>query len=408
MKITLNLFFFLLFGFLTFGQGTWKHLNAFNSNLPQGGVVAVASDQQNTYWLACTSAGLTRVNADFANLSTYHTGNSPIPSNSMTTITVDKKNVVWMGTFSGVASLKNGNWSVFDATFAQVPFGTPCLHIAVDSLNRKWFVLQNTGLAMYNDTSWAFFPSVAASPDYGASFRTAFAPNGDQYLCLSSTNGGIFRRSGNGPWTQFTASNGLSDNGVRWVAPTASGSVWLGTNNGVSKLTGIAFSNLVVGGNAAFPQTVDVVKEDRFGTLWVGAYSSGNSPTFKYENGTWTRLQNLVGNQTPTNVTDIEEDRNGNLLLVDGSGLYKYQRTTAVQEILVENPLKLILLNSGKIALQHPPGTIRIRCVLPEGRTLEFPVKPGETQTLIPNISGICWIQSLESTGKIWQLKSSF
>ena len=166
----------------------------FNGNsIGTYGLKDIDFDSQNRTWVA-TSKGLVMHNYDSENwlLVTKEQG---VPFERITTITIDKEDVVWIGSSysqdTNLASFKDSTWTTYSTDNSQLPIDK--IHtIEVDMNNVKWI----------------------------------------------GTDSGVSRFDGE-TWTTFTTENsGLCDNYVNGIAIEKNNTIWFGTNNGVSKYTG--------------------------------------------------------------------------------------------------------------------------------------------------------------------------
>jgi ligand-binding sensor domain-containing protein len=81
------------------------------------------------------------------------------------------------------------------------------------------------------------------------------------------------------PSINYTTSNGLPNNAVRALFLDKNEDLWIGTENGISKLENRAFSNLIL------PKTIKNnscwdIAQDRNGNLWFASYGGG---VYKYD-----------------------------------------------------------------------------------------------------------------------------
>lgn len=81
------------------------------------------------------------------------------------------------------------------------------------------------------------------------------------------------------PSINYTTSNGLPNNGVRALFLDKNEDLWIGTENGISKLENGAFSNLIlpkiINNNSCWD-----IAQDRNGNLWFASYGGG---VYKYD-----------------------------------------------------------------------------------------------------------------------------
>jgi len=150
-------------------------------------------DSQNRAWIA-TLSGLILHNYDSENwlLLTKEQG---IPFESITTVTVDNENIVWIGSTSSqvnnLACLNDTTWTAYSTDNCPLP-SNEIRAIEADQNNTKWI----------------------------------------------GTDAGVSRFDGE-TWTTFNTENsGLCDNNVNAIAVEKNNTIWFGTDNGVSRYTG--------------------------------------------------------------------------------------------------------------------------------------------------------------------------
>lgn len=77
----------------------------------------MASDQNNNLWLGGLQTGLYKIDPQL-NITKYDTGNSQLPTNSMTNIHIDAANTIWLSLWDnkGVMKIAQDKWQVFNST----------------------------------------------------------------------------------------------------------------------------------------------------------------------------------------------------------------------------------------------------------------------------------------------------
>ena len=156
-----------------------------------------------------TQSGLFILKADGS--YEYYKQNSFIdPSSTVSTLyrisgmTYDNDGVLWMTVFGGtpnelLARTADGTWHTFSIT-ANRGIAHAAAHITVDDFNQKWFAgSSGGGVIVYDDN------------------HTPELKSDDRYIQLLSGEG----------------SGGLPDNEVYCIANDKSGSMWIGTANGI-------------------------------------------------------------------------------------------------------------------------------------------------------------------------------
>ncbi len=85
---------------------------------------------------------------------------------------------------------------------------------------------------------------------------------------------------------RFTTKDGLPGNQVRALAEDRDGNLWVGTNQGLGRLTGGRWSHLGIAQGLS-SNLVRAVFEDASGNLWIGFYGGGLS---RLRDGEFTSL----------------------------------------------------------------------------------------------------------------------
>lgn len=200
----------------------------------------------------------------------------------------------------------------------------------------------------------------------------------------------------------------MASDEVRWMDIDNQGVVWLGTGNGLAKLQNGTITNQSIGtGND--PQTVVVSKKDKLGTIWVGTYGAFSSPTFRLDNGVWTKLLNVAGNVSVNSANDIKEDHLGRIWIGASSGAFLYSRTTEVDPLEETKVLvSCTSIESGQAIIFHSHELQSIRCYDALGKEIPVQVKNQVDQTLVSGLpsQGMALFRLSEEKGNVWTLRS--
>jgi ligand-binding sensor domain-containing protein len=166
---------------------------------------------------------------------------------------------------------------------------------------------------------------------------------------FGSVGSGVYYYDGKS-FRNFTAKDGLAGNSVTSIYEDNAGTIWLGTESGVSRYDGksrpgqAAFQNLKMNEAAAITQSdsvhvsayqnqlpkdswmhndVNAIIEDKAGKFWL----STRGHTTVYDGKTFTTITDNDGKPF-TNVRSMLKDRNGNIWLGGAVGLYRYDGKT--------------------------------------------------------------------------------
>ena len=138
------------------------------------------------------------------------------------------------------------------------------------------------------------------------------------------TNGGVTRRTRRG-FDRLTAKDGLSDNSVASLTGDREGNLWIGTSGGgVTKLTDRSFSTLSKeeGLSSVVARTV---LEGRDGTIWIGTQNGGLN---RVKDGRVVAVYTERDGLPEDTVTALLEPTDGSVWIGTGAGLARLQRRT--------------------------------------------------------------------------------
>lgn len=150
-------------------------------------------------------------------------------------------------------------------------------------------------------------------------------------LWFGTSGEGIYRYDGN-HFTQFTVEHGLNSNKVWSVLEDSSGTIWVGTTDGVCRFDGQKFIRIPIHENFgpstssndyfndwSTKKTVWCMLEDRSGKIWFGT----GDGVYCYHHNALTRFlddPNVINTERLhlKMVGDILEDKDGNIWLASG------------------------------------------------------------------------------------------
>ena len=228
----------------------------------------------------------------------------------------DREENLWVGTQgSGISRFDGGQFATFAAEGRE---RSEVLNGLVDSREHLWFATAQ-GSVLHHD-----------------GVRLSNQEIGEDILCMAEgdsgsvwlgTRDGVNRLEGN-DIRRWTRADGLADDQVRAVYQDRGGILWFGTARGVSRYDGEQFANFTAADGLA-DDAVRVIRQDRDGNLWFGAESGGISrfDGERFENfqlGYYTVSQGLVH----AGVRDIFQDSRGRMWFATaGGGVSRYDST---------------------------------------------------------------------------------
>lgn len=282
-------------GASNFHEGTWSNYKtelefpaAYGASRK---VDAVAVGVDQTVWFGLAGGGIRRFNRSIGAGASWTSYAAPsLTSNVILSLAADITGRMWVGTSQGAmefvpAQLQNdplaGSWRSL-ARGSLVPV-EPIYALAIDPTdNTIWFGTYSRGVVWYDgDQDWNIdaprdspFPVTSLAFDAGGVAWLATFGDG-AYKYSVATN----------EWTHYsdTSAAGLLPPVTAAVATDHRGTVWFGTDQGVFKFDGTAWSSFT---HANSPLPNDAVKAtfvDNNGNLWIG--TEGGVAVYN-ENGT--------------------------------------------------------------------------------------------------------------------------
>lgn len=269
-----------------------------NSSLPSSSVVAAQFDSKGNLWIACTGydqggstlsykGGIAKY--DGLTWTIYTKANSPLTTNQINCLTIDKNDNVWIGTYNGyLHKISNNVWSTYSIPQKTAGDATSFTinTLASDSSGNIWVGTLFRGLYKFDGSNWKAFKAMGTK---------------------------------------------LSSDFIKALAVDYKNRLWVGTQLGLFRLEGDDFIEYSTS-NSKIPSTQlnNLIKDSR-NNLWFicddyGSYNSGKTTggVVKYDGKDFTFFD---ANQL-TNLNDyyrlITEDCNSNIWVTSGSGLLKY------------------------------------------------------------------------------------
>lgn len=162
-------------GLLRLTDGRWSSITAENTNkgLPGDIINDIVVDRSNVVWVA-TDSGIGRFDANSWQGLTVQTTNGKLPENQVTAVAVDSFNQLWAGTYRGYLLKYDGReWLSYapDSARGKLP-GLPIMSLAVDGKGTKWMGFElspygdpkrygyhDNGMMRFDDQVWKWYSS---------------------------------------------------------------------------------------------------------------------------------------------------------------------------------------------------------------------------------------------------------
>ena len=273
-KIISIIFFILIISKLN-SQPQWIYYNPNNSGLPDWGTTDIAFDSLNNKWIGTAFGGLAKFNG--STWTIFDTLNSPIPSNKIYAVAIDKKNILWIATDKGVTKFDGINWVSFDSISLRYTNG-----IVIDNENNKWMSSYWAGLIKFNDTIWVYY---------------------------KTDNSGI----------QTNALTGVAlENNIKWISTGY---------NGLIKYNDTTFVNYTYSNSGIGSNYLRCISVDKNKFKWIGKQ---DDYAVKYDsyNNTWTNYNNTWPGLTGGQILYVFCDSRNIKWFGSNGGLFSFNDTT--------------------------------------------------------------------------------
>ncbi len=168
---------------------------------------------------------------------------------------IDNQGRIWFGTEGGISMLDGDRWTSWTH---KDGLGAANLRALPES--------PNTGLGTRERHDLSVF--VGARESYNPNYVfVAKADNLGRGVWFGTWGGGVSLFDGKGTWISYTDADGLAGNIVYSIAQEAGGTLWFGTNRGVSRFDGETWTNYRHGllGSHVF---AIAIQDD--GVVWLG------------------------------------------------------------------------------------------------------------------------------------------
>ncbi|MGH2541953.1 MAG: ligand-binding sensor domain-containing protein, partial [Ardenticatenaceae bacterium] len=212
-----------------------------------------------------------------------------------------------------VWALANANYGVgeWDGTqwHGHLPDGYLEVIIA-DPSGNVWAAPWQGGLAKWDGAQW----TVITRPTGGGVRSLAASPDGRIWL---GTLTGLYIYDGVG-WTSYTEANSdLPNDQVRAIAIHPDGSGWIGTDEGLARFDGTTWMVYTTANSGLPADVISSVAISAEGTVWAGAFDGTNYPyqggVAGFDGATWTTYTTENSSLQHEQVEALAIDPRGNL-----------------------------------------------------------------------------------------------
>ncbi len=271
-------------------------------------VRALMTDHSGNLWIGSIGGGLMEyANGRFTRIAAPEAA----PSSTVLALFEDNERNIWVGMQTGLLRLSLTAMSTFplpDA--ANADFGT----VYSDRDGSVWVA----GTHLYRINPRRDGAQLVAPPVPGVRVRSVFHDRTGA-LWIGTEGDGAFRSSG-GSRVQYTRRNGLVNDFIRAFLEGRDGSIWIGTDEGISRWRdGVVTNYGEPEGLAYF--SIRALLEDSRGDIWIGTERGVSH----WRNGRFVQ-DDVTSRLRSEKIWAIHEDRAGGLWFgTRGAGLFRWR-----------------------------------------------------------------------------------
>jgi hypothetical protein len=301
----------------------------------------------------------------------FTTSNSPLPSNSVGPIVVDRNNVKWIGSPNGMVRIEGNIWQIFDTT--NTPLDTNRIFpMALDSLNNIWCIVWGKGIAKFDGTNWIIHNTSNSGLPSNTNATISIGLDNTKWISFP----GLIKFD-DVTWTWYNSTNsGLPTNAATNTA-IEDQTKWIGMvvlSGGMAKFND---TNWVIynTGNSGLPSNViNQIRIDQYGNKWICTYAGGLAK-FNSMLNSWT-VYNPSNSGIPSYDIFRISFRNGyqKMVVTEAEGISIFNDTTwqnfntsnsplpnnIVNDIKIDKNNNIWITTLGGIAIYNPNNIIGI------------------------------------------------
>lgn len=282
-----------------------KNSNQFNIIIDSVNITSISQCNELAKVYVGTDNGLYLLDLDKKTTNIFHVNNGLIDEN-ITTVLFQKNGTVWIGSKTGLISF-NGK----DFSYYTIGFDNNSNHIRsllFDYEDNLW-IGTHSGLYKYRGKGFAVYDR---QNGLGSAFIYQITRDVNHNLWIGTENNGVFKFS-NGFFKNYSTKQGLLDNKIVAILPLDDGSVWFGSDKGISVLKNEKFKNLTFGKSFKQEMPINCFFKDSKNTIWVGGQNGlcsmkKNGNTY---NATYYKLPVKTNEKEGFAVWSIIEDNKG-------------------------------------------------------------------------------------------------
>jgi ligand-binding sensor domain-containing protein len=360
----------------------------------------LALDRDGTLWLAHykypeISGGISCLQSGGWQYLNQSSTGRPIDQPSCIGITADHS--LWVGTW-GLGLFSRSSEGLWRSYASPTPLPTPYLAGIVAWAGGVWVInydvpsgVDAVSFFSQGDSSWSAYYSPV-----NKFYPICLAPDARGNLWIGSYYNGLYRRSPEGVWTNWSPASGLASNHVAALWHDQRDNLWIGTDNGLLCYDGSHFIRYGAEDSPLLSNNIRSLSGDRSDNLWIG---TDRGLSCRHWNGSWTSYvqeaagsSGLISNDIVKVLTFPATAFGDDIYIATSRGLslYRHDDLSARTEPAVHlapNPLNLN--RDQLIYLSNLPSQARVDIYTLDGRpcgTFHGPAAPAHTLTIRPSL----------------------
>lgn len=315
---------FILLPFYTYSQNQWRVFTTANSPLPSDTIGSIIIDRNNVKWIGTTN-GMVRIEGN--NWQLFDTTNTPCGTNEIYPSALDSLNNIWcILKTKGVGKFNSTNWIIYDTNNSGL-LSNSLIYISVDKNNVKW--MGPPGIAKFDDTNWTIYLTTNSGLPHNLVTTVAIESN-IKWAGTASFSGGMVKFNDTN-WIVYNTSNsGLSSNVIRFIGLDIYNNKWICTdfgglvkfNSNQNQWTVFNTENSPIPSN--FIITIKISKNN---IKFIAPEGEGLTI---FNDTTWQTF-NTSNSPLPSNlISRMEIDKFGNLWIGTAGGLVIYNQNEII------------------------------------------------------------------------------
>lgn len=262
----------------------------------------------NNVLIGTIGAGIVRFDT-LGNRTVFNTGNSGLPSDSITYLVIDAAENWWMIHPGGIGRFDGGSTQTWTTAQMGLPVNTLVREMKA-APDTSLYVASDNGVAIFKNGSWSVLNTSNSGLPSNNIWDVAFGPDGKRYF--ATTGSGIVVQDG-ANWTSYTTANtGINTiNNVYAVAVTTDGILW--AIGGLSTPIGLRLAKFEAGTWTGFtPVTLGITPSSPLRKLTAGnagqVYLTTYSTVSILQQGNWAHYRaSEIGCSIEGNIAPVED-----------------------------------------------------------------------------------------------------